>query len=254
MTNVDIAYLRAVQRSNTSDSLHETLIKRTQAELEEHFNNPLDAEDVEIDGVAKKLLIINGYDEDIKKIYSRPTETFNLGSYILWMDTWWICLECDCDDRINTHGTMNRCHGHLRWIDSKGVLQDYPAYIEDATKYSEGAKHNTTMGIPDFQIKARVKLDANTAVICRDMRFIIDADYIVNDILAAGDRPIVYKVTRRNPITGTRDHDGYEEITMVEDQWREGKDDAILLIANETMASNQIENEDSQPREEGGWL
>lgn len=190
---------------------------------------------------AYKSITINDYDTHavinskddyhIKEIVCMPGEKIPMGADVLFRDMPWLVVSVDVDDEIYAKGKMQLCNCVLRWKDLNGTIHMYNGVAEDATKYSEGVESTQYLRIAEFQIKVKIHLDEISSLISRDMRFIIDADKYIDSIVANDDRPFVFKVTRRNIITGSYNDEGYVEITLVQDQWIDGKDDWQDMLA-----------------------
>lgn len=212
-------------------------------------------------GGKETFAIVNSQDDyKVKEIVSMPGEHIPFGSAILFRNTPWIVTSVDVDDEINSKAIMYLCNCKLKWMAKNGTIYSYDGYAEDATKYSEGVESTQYLRIAEFQIKVKIPVDQVTALIHRDMRFVIDADRYIANLVNADDRPFVFRVTRRNIITGTYNDEGYVEITLVQDQWVEGKDDY-----NQLLAAQPYDLEDPYPNadtnmppesgeDESGWL
>lgn len=209
-------------------------------------------------GGRDTFAIINSKDDyKVKEIVSMPGEHIPFGSPVVFRDRPWIVTSVDIDDEINSKAIMYLCNCKMKWKDKNGIIHSYDGYAEDATKYSEGVESTQYLRIAEFQIKVKIPVDAITALVHRDMRFIIDADKYIESLVAEDDRPFVFKVTRRNIITGTYNDEGYVEITLVQDQWIEGKDSHIEGLASQPYELEQpVEDTDIPPNvgEESGWM
>ena len=169
-------------------------------------------------GDKNTFVIVNSQDDyKIKEIVSMPGERIPFGSPIVFRNAPWIVTSVDIDDEINSKAIIYLCNCKLKWCGKDGTVYSYDGYAEDATKYSEGVESTQYLRIAEFQIKVKVPVDAITALIHRDMRFVIDADKYIENLVEAYDRPFVFRVTRRNIITGTYKDEGYVEITLVQD-------------------------------------
>lgn len=227
----DLAYYRAIQGMTGATSAKEAEIRAIKSEVLRDFSNSIDCEDVTINGKSSSLLITKTTDRTIKNVAAKPNESVYYGDIIRWLNDDWIVDVIDSDDRINIHGKMRRCNVILRWMDASGKIHAYPGFCEDATKYSEGVTSGKLTQTPDFQIKIKIHLDAHSAKIGRDMRFLLDASKYLQDMEAVGEHAGAFIVTRRNVLTGNHRGHGYVELTMVECAHSESDNDN-LMIAN----------------------
>lgn len=205
------------------------------------------------------FVIVNSQDDyKIKEIVSMPGERIPFGSPITFRDAPWIVTSVDIDDEINSKAIIYLCNCKLKWKAIDGTVYSYDGYAEDATKYSEGVESTQYLRIAEFQIKVKIPVDEVSALIHRDMRFVIDADKYIDALIAADDRPFVFRVTRRNIITGTYNDEGYVEITLVQDQWVEGKDDYESMLASQPWDLEEPYPDTDTPSgsddSESGWL
>lgn len=210
-------------------------------------------------GGNETFVIVNSQDDyKVKEIVSMPGEHIPFGSAILFRNAPWIVTSVDIDDEINSKAIMYMCNCKLQWMTKDGMIYAYDGYAEDATKYSEGVESTQYLRIAEFQIKVKIPVDSVSVLIHRDMRFVIDADKYIDQIVNADDRPFVFRVTRRNIITGTYNNEGYVEITLVQDQWVEGKDDFKSMLAAQPWDLESPYPDTDTPsgsdNGESGWL
>lgn len=260
--------MRIIARANDAYTKKEVQIREIKRKIQRDFTKSIDAECVTINEKKKQMLLItrDKGDERVKKVKSRPDETFFLGDIINWNGTNYIVNYIDADRRIQTKGRMYECNTTLRWKNRKGNIVERVGKGEDATKYSEGVQGGNTVRIGEFQLKVVVRLDEETVLIQRDDRFMIDAFDYIEDIIENGATPAVFRVTRRNVVTGTfPSTNGYVEITLVEDQFVAGHDDVENriackrdeLIENGERHKDEGLNNDNDTGEEPveeGWL
>lgn len=217
---------------NDASTVQEYLTNELKREIKNSFYRNLDAQNVLVNGKEQTLLITRDKgDEQIKKVKSMPDEVINLGDIITWNGVYYIVYKLDGDRRIQSKGRMYQCNAVLRWKNKDGIIVERHGKAEDATKYSEGTMGGNTLRIGEFQLKVIIRLDEESCLIQRDDRFILDAQEFIGTMLENGVLPKVYRVTRRNVVTGTFDVAGYVEITLVEDQFIAGSDDIENMIA-----------------------
>ena len=207
----------------------------------------------------KTYAIVNAKsDYTVKEILPMPGERFPFGGIVLFADMPWIITSTDVDDEIYSRSEMHLCNCVMRWKDKHGKVHSYHGSAEDATKYSEGVESTQYLRVGEFQLKVKITVDQYTALINRDMRFVIDASTYMPDIVANNDRPFVFRTTRRNIVTGTYPDEGYVEITLVQDAWLEGQDDYVDMLAAQPWELKEPYDGDKtkteEPENNGGWL
>ena len=243
---------RIVSRSNGVNSMKEYQLRDIKHRITRDFCKSIDAENVEVNGNPQLVLITRDKgDEQIKKIKSLPDERLDLGDIINWNGTNYIIYKMDADRRIQSKGRMYECNTKLRWKNSKGEIIERVGKGEDATKYGEGTEGTFRLRVGEFQLKIIVRLDEETVLIRRDDRFIIDADNFADVMKDNNMLPTVYRVSRRNVVTGTFPQTGYVEITLVEDQFVAGQDDLENLIAPRVSKMVDIPDAEQGNSEDG---
>lgn len=229
----DINYYKKIQNAYGSNSLKQTTLREAKMHVNNDFKNSLNWERSEIDGHEQEVLITRGENATVKKIKSRPNEHIKLGALVKWAHTYWLVTKMDYDDQLHSSGVMNQCNVILKWqLADRTIVSEY-GVAEDATKYGTGITNTVYLQIGEFSIKVKVPLNEQTLAIKRDQRFLIG--YAGN-----GFKPQAFITSRINQVTGTyalnMDNsvlsDGYIEITMLEDQFRPGKDNVEYGIAD----------------------
>lgn len=210
--------------------------------------------EVVVNGKKMNVVVNSQNDYTIKEVVTMPGDRIPFGSVVTFANAPWLVTSTDIDDEVYSRSMMYLCNCKLKWRDKDGVVYTYDGVAEDATKYSEGVDETQYLRIAEFQIKVKVHVDELSSLITRDMRFIIDAEKYISNIVAENDRPFVFRVTRRNIITGTYMDEGYVEITLVQDQWVEGKDDYNLMIAAQPHELKEPYPDKDPETTERGWL
>ena len=188
---MDINYFMKVQNAYGTKNRREKELAKVNGQMEKHFEDTYDTEDVLLNGEPFKLMIIKDTDGNTfkKKIKSPHSQKFNLGDYVQWNDQIWLITLLDPDDKTWNRGYMYLCTVHLRWQNSEGKIVERYSYSEDFTKYSKGVIGNSTISIGDNQYGLTLPIDSETKKLKRDMRFPIDFD--------DAETPDVYDLTNR---------------------------------------------------------
>lgn len=250
----NIAYFKAIQNATGSESLKQTQIHRATMKVDKDFKNTINWERATIGERDVDLLITPGNSDTTKKVKTRPHEPMGLGELIYWSGTYWLVTSLNFDDQIHNAGTMTQCNVVLRWQMGTSEIHQTYGVAEDAARYSNGEKTSQYLITADFQLKVTVPVTEETLQIERDKRFILGT-------AGTGYRQSPFSVTRVNVITGSYDVLGQEkgkgclEITMMEDQFREGdnKELGIADYIKEGQAPAVLPS-DGDTIEEGGWF
>lgn len=229
----DFNYYRKISGVDNYQKIRAQGIEEVRKELTDAFEIPLDCYEVNFGDRIQKLTICPGSSESVKEITSLPDETFALGGIFEWMGVYYLIHKKDANLSLHTKGQAKRCEKELRWKNGDGELLVYPCATEDATKYSTGEERGHYIDSGEFQIKALVTLDRNTALIRRGQRFLIDSAAYIEDTIQSGFIPNAFRVTRRNVVTGVYNEEGYVELTLCEDQFNKETDNALEMIADD---------------------
>lgn len=249
--NHDISYYRIIQGINNNKSSLETDIRNLQNELISDFNNTTDSECVLRNGANQQLLITRSTDEFTKKVRAKPDENLFIGDDILYNGQHWLVTKFNFDDHISPSGKMKLCNIVLRWQDTNGTIQIRYG-VSDSIYFGDGQSNDRQMKVGDSQMKVVIPMDTNTVLIKRGQRFLIDADAYASEMSAAGINPTAYKVTLSNPFISDLKRHGCIEVTLAEDQFKDGKDNATLMIADYINPSSGEDESTDEP--ESGWL
>lgn len=197
---MDINYFMKIQNAYGTKSKREKELAKTNREMERHFEDTYDTEEVLINGIPKRLMIIKDTDGNTykKKIKSCHNDKFNLGDYVIWNNQYWLITLLDPDEKTWNRGYMYLCTVPLRWINADGEIIERFAYSEDFTKYSSGVYNNGTLKIGDNQYGLTVPIDEETKKLKRDMRFAIDFEDAVE--------PDVYDLSNRKPLLNSDEY------------------------------------------------
>lgn len=248
MSYTDTYRTMLANRGTTGHDREVNILKRDLARL---APNSAAYKQIVVDNASQNVIIKSSDSYYIREVVCMPGEHLLLGKVVQFANMPWIVTDRDFDEEIYGKSKMKMCNTKLKWKDENGVLHVYDGWADDATKYSEGVEHTSYIRIGEFQLKVFVPVDEHTATIWRDMRFIIDAEKYISNITSKNHYPFAFKVTRRNIVTGTYDDEGYVEITLVEDEFLVGQDDAENMIAAQI---NGAKNMDFPEQTEGRWL
>ena len=244
----DIAYYKKLQGALGSDSPKQTLMRQAAAEVNRCFQKTINWEVAEVNGQKIDLTITPGENEKHKKVKTRPGQTLRLGDIVHWANTAWLVNALDFNEELHCAAKMEQCNVVLRWQDNNLETQSEFGVAADATKYGSGTDTTAYLTLGSFVISVDVTVNERTMQLQRDQRFLIG--YAGN-----GYRQTPFKITRINQITGTYDiagqeiGKGYLQISMVEDQFREGKDNTELGIADYVDPDAP-----EPPKDESGWF
>lgn len=188
---MNIDYFMKVQNAYGTNNHREKELVKINSQMQKHFEDTYDTEDVLINGLPSKLMIIKDTDGNTfkKKIKACHDDKFNLGDYVLWNNQYWLIILLDPDEKTWNRGYMYLCTVPLRWQNSDGEIVERWAYSEDFTKYSSGVTGNNTLKIGDNQYGLTLPIDLETRKLKRDKRFAIDFD--------DASEPDIYVLTNR---------------------------------------------------------
>lgn len=223
---MDMNYFMKIQNAYGTNSHREKELTKINSQMQKHFEDTYDTEDVLINGSPSKLMIIKDTDGNTfkKKIKACRDDKFNLGDYVLWNNQYWLITLLDPDEKTWNRGYMYLCTVPLRWQNSDGKIVERWAYSEDFTKYSSGIAGNNILKIGDNQYGLTLPIDSETKKLNRDKRFAIDFDDT--------EKPDIYILSNRKVNLNNNQYFGRGGImttTMSFDAFNPSKDKHIEL-------------------------
>lgn len=135
--------------------------------------------EVETNGVKRKVAIINSDNLDEKYVYSLPGEDLHPGDLFYWADNYWLITDRDANNEVYTRTKAIQCNYLLRWVhvqNGEPVIKEQWCYIEDGTKYMTGELEDrhfiATRG--DARIAMTIARNQFTVKFNRKSRFLVD--------------------------------------------------------------------------------
>lgn len=130
-----------------------------------------------VNGEEQFVSIANSDNLNEKTIFSMPDEELKCGSYVYWMDNYWLITEKDANTLIYTKCKMLQCNHLLKWVNKDGEVCEMWSVVEDGTKYLTGEYEDkifmATRG--DMRLSLTIARTKETSSqFCRQTRFIID--------------------------------------------------------------------------------
>lgn len=188
---MDIEYYMKIQNAYGTKNRKEKDLVLTNLQMQKHFEDTYDTDDVLINNIPSKLMIVKDTEGNTfkKKIKACHNNKFNLGDYVVWNEQVWLVTLIDPDDKTWNRGYMYLCTLPLRWQNRTGEIIERWCYSEDFTKYSNGTTGNSTITIGDNQYGLTIPIDDETKCLKRDMRFAIDFE--------DATEPDIYRLTNR---------------------------------------------------------
>lgn len=244
---MDLEYFMKIQNAYGTKSRKERELANVNRSMARHFEDTFDTEEVLINNVPTKLMIIKDTDGNTykKKIKSKHDDKFNLGDYVIWNNQVWLITLIDSDEKTWNRGYMYLCSVLLRWQNLNGDIVERWCYSEDFTKYSTGIESNKLLITGDYQYGLTLPVDDETKIIKRDKRFVIDLEGV--------EFPDVYKLTNRKILlTDDRyfSRGGILTWTLSYDAFNATTDKKITLDnGTEVWIADYIESSISQPVE-----
>lgn len=129
-----------------------------------------------VDGIEKCVTITNTQNHNEKTIISKNHNDFRCGSYIEWMNNYWLITEYDANTEVYTKATMVQCNYLLKWIDNNGNIHEQWCIIEDGTKYMTGEYEDRNFIVTrgDSRLIMIIAKNEHTTNFTRESRFLID--------------------------------------------------------------------------------
>ena len=138
---------------------------------------------VKINGVEQDVHILSTAYTNVKKILSKPEESFNNGDIVEWNSKKWIITKVDADNLIQTKANMLECSYSLPFYKDH-VLYEIPAYVESNVRlFNLDYKENKYFATPESNIIVHIPNNNITTDIKRNYIFNLAGDnYKVVDV------------------------------------------------------------------------
>lgn len=182
--------------------------------------NGFESEEVEINGIKKRLMIWNRYsnrlgDSKDTKIAVGKYGDFSVGDYIYWKNknTLWLVVSYTEDNKISQEAIIHLCNHNLKWQKDCEIIS-YPCVVTNRTAYKDDVWADRNMILAQGQYQIILPNNDDTNKISIDSRFFIDED--------------VYRVSYVDRITTL----GLITLTLNKDTYDSTIDNRELQIAN----------------------
>lgn len=154
----------------------EALLKRELHLLESKLKDSLSYHSVVIDGDPHDVAIVNSDNIDEKVIYSTAKNVIQGGELVVWMDNYWLVVECDANSEVYTKAKLQQCNYLLKWIDTNAIIHEQWCIIKDGTKYLTGEYEDRQFIVTrgDSRIAMTIAKNEYTVNFGRENRFLID--------------------------------------------------------------------------------
>lgn len=219
---IDLDYYLKINNAYNVDSLKDVELYNIKQNINSDFENNVDFERVLINGEEQGVLVIKSNTStnvNIKKIISKPNETFKIGDIVEWTGFNWLITEIDVDRKIYTVGRIALCQSVLKWQNNKGDIIERPFVAKSA---SGGISEGDIMTVKDQEHRIQIPLDDETKALFNGKRFLIGS---INN-------PSAYKIIKKDVITGNYgEMGGILNLTLEETELSE-KDNKKLMIAD----------------------
>jgi hypothetical protein len=160
--------------SVTGSSVRDRNIIHTKKTLESSFSDSPSFFSVQIDGIYVDSWILDDSDvKDQKKIIC-PLHNLRNGEIIEWQAQQWINIISDNMSDIYYRGTLKRCVGQLKWVDSDGSTKHHPFTFKSDTATNFGVSDGKVMTLGNERRILIAPLNDDTRTISKDKRFIFD--------------------------------------------------------------------------------
>lgn len=159
-------------------NMREVRLNREREYISRKISNSLSFHHVLLNGEEFDLSIVNTENPTVKTICSMPGESFDSGSLVEWMDSYWLVTEIDFNNEVYTKAAMVQCNHVLRWIASDESIVERWCVVVDGTRYLTGETNSSYndngVVLGDTRISVCLPRDEYTVQLNRDYRFLID--------------------------------------------------------------------------------
>ncbi len=247
MMNI-IEHIMKLNNAYVAETRKEADVYEFCRKLDRDFDKSLDYEGkAKINGYTQELNVISTKNEYVKKIKSRPDDSFKVGDIVDCYGEKWLITEVDPNAQIVHSGEMQMCNYTINFLDKENKVSSSPCIIENYTKYNSGTKSvgsDNHMEIGTTQLYIRLPYNLKTKILDRtykdgvlkgkNQRLLLDFDT---------SEPKAYEITLPDRITMK----GLLFLTVTESSDLLEDDNVELMIAyyysrfNTSSSSNKLE-------------
>lgn len=152
-------------------SERERNIKSIQSQIINHLPHSPSYKNVVINGTNRNIAVIKTTVGYKKQILSLPSETFDIGDYVVFESKTYLITEIDNDKEVYTSGKMQECNFVIKWQNSTGTILSYPC-ITSNKSFNQDESNIITLG--DNQKSILLPYDENTSLLSVDKRMYVD--------------------------------------------------------------------------------
>lgn len=185
----DFLYFAKIQNRYGFKNHHEKELYKINYKMGKHFKDTIDTEDVLINDIEFKLMIIKTSNPYKKKIKSVHGYNIHRGDIVQWNNQLWLVTDVDPDEKVWFSGEMQFCNYMMRWQNDLGNIIERPIVFSNGVSSSKGVSETEVIKIGSDQKLVFLPYDNETKVVKRGKRFFVD-----NNI----DDPMVYELTKPN--------------------------------------------------------
>lgn len=200
---MDISYFMKIQNAYGTKDRREKELAKVNRQMSIHFEDTFDTEEVLVNGVPTKLMIIRdtGGNSYKKKIISKHEDKFNIGDYVKWNNQMWLITTIDPDEKTWNRGNIERCNLPIRWQNERGKIIERWAVIKSASKYNDGTTGNNMVMLGSDQLSVILPIDKESIRLKKSMgiKFFIDNNK---------ENPTAYELTGTGNVPDTYDGHG----------------------------------------------
>jgi hypothetical protein len=109
-----------------------------------------------------------------QKLIINPLSPLHNGDIIDWQGSQWLNILTDNMSDIYFRGTLRRCVGSLKWIDSQGQIKSHPFTFKADTATNFGVTDGKVMTLGNERRILIAPLNDDTRTLGKDKRFIFD--------------------------------------------------------------------------------
>ena len=165
---------RESQQAVINQLFEDTTLETTIEEEIMPFNFTFRKIDAWVDTVTEATLNAEKDDSDYRAIYFKDCgHLSSRGRYYRFYDNYWIVYSDPCIEEVMATQKVRRCNNWLKWVDSKGVLHEYPCVV-DYSLSSTNAQTARLIQQANSHVTVIVQGNSDTLSISKNQRFIFN--------------------------------------------------------------------------------
>jgi hypothetical protein len=172
---MDLNYYQKINNVFGIHNKKDAEINRQKIQFQKGFEASPLCEDVLIDGIERKLIIVSSNKDEDRRVNAKPNEPLLQGSIVEWKNNNWLIYYVEDISGVYLRGKMRECIGSLKWIDDSGDMNMRYFTLKSDSATNSGYQEGRIITLGNERRTLLVSCDDGDRLFKKDQRFIIDS-------------------------------------------------------------------------------